>query len=153
MQKLQVATLVAVFMVVSTLAVANPFGGHHESRGQSAKAALEALDLDASQRVAVDEIFEQAKAQRKALRKEQRALHKQMRDLDKTALTPQQIDAVSGDVGRLAAERVRQKLNTEMALARVLNNEQMAQWQALQKEQRDARREHWEKHRNGGKPE
>ncbi len=131
--------VLAGVLASSALVIAKPFGGHHHSP----MAQLEQLDLSDSQSDAIEQIFDQARDQGKSLRKEHRALFKKMDSVAKAALTAADIDSLSQEFGRLSAEKMRQKLSTGAAVAKVLTAQQLAQWDALRDAQRKERREQW----------
>ena len=127
--------LVGALVLVSTLALEN------------LRENLEKLNLDAQQSASLDQILAEARESGKALRQERRGLYKKMRAIDYSALTEQEVQMLSDEAGRLAAQQMRQKLSTKSAVAKVLTTDQLAQWETIKKTERDARKERWEEHR------
>lgn len=140
---------VAIVLLGSTalLALAKPY--QHEGRGgDDFREQLQALNLDAAQQESVDEILNKAKTDGKALRKSQRDLFKRMHTLDMASVTEAEINELSEAVGRNAAEKVRQRLQTRAAIAAVLTPEQREQLQQAKQARKAELRERIKHHRD-----
>ena len=146
--------VLAALVLSAGLTVAKPYGGEDSGRDRhrgDPMQQLEALALSSEQKEAIKEVFQSSKSGRKALRSEKRALFKKLHAQNKEGLTPDEIDRLSAEYGRLSAEGMRQRLSIKTSVAQILTAEQRQQWQKQQQEKREARREerreHWREQR------
>ena len=86
--------------------------GHHREQVME---QFEALNLSAEQKSEIKQVFKASRAERKALSRDKRELFKQMHQGDVEKLTPEQIDRLSAEYGRVSAAGMKQKLSTKIS--------------------------------------
>ncbi len=125
---------------------------HHHQRGDGwMKKMAQRLELDAAQMAQVDSLLEQNREQIKSLRERKHALHKALHDSGLETLTEADIAQHSQEVGAIAAEKSRVRLQTKVAFHQLLTPVQRERMQELREERRERHRE-WQERRGDQKP-
>lgn len=132
--------MAAALTVFASGTFAKPDGGSPDKgRGYHREQMMEqfaALELSEKQKTDIKHVFKASHSERKILRREKRDLFKQLHQQDVASLTPEQIDHLSAEFGRVSAEGMRQRLNTKAAVAQILTPAQRELWQAQRQQHR-----------------
>ena len=144
-----IAVMLATATMVAASAMANRHGGRHGPVGMlgSIERGVDQLELTAENRKATDAIFDQARAQLRALRDPSRVAHEQMRTLlDQQSPSLEAVLAQADAIGALQLEAKKTELEAMVRVRQLLTAEQ---WQQLHMQHGPGRRGD---RSDGGKP-
>jgi len=135
-----IAVVLATATTVAASAMANRNGGRHGPGGMlgSIERGIDQLELTPENRKAADAIFDQARAQLRALRDPSRVAHEQMRTLlDQQSPPLEAVLAQADSIGALELEAKKTELEAMVRVRQLLTAEQ---WQQLQMQHGPGRR-------------